>query len=196
MTPPRLDSTADGARRDAATVTPDGRPLHAALEGVVTVAPVNHVDHRGRVFEVFAGESDFWVKPVVYCYAFTVRAGQTKGWGLHEHKDDRYTLITGEVLTILYDARVESSTQGMTQKVVLTGQGVRQLLIPAGVWHCNVNLAETESHMINHPTETYVHGQPDRLLLPWDTEAIPVDLQSFFPNQFKAPSPGGGPVAG
>lgn len=186
--PPVLDATGDIARPDVATVTSSGESLATMIEGVATVAPVNHVDHRGRVFEVFNGDVDFWVKPVVYCYAFTVRAGQTKGWGLHEHKDDRYTLIRGEVLTVLYDARVGSPTHGLVQKVMLTGEGVRQLLIPAGVWHININLAEHESYLINHPTEVYVHGQPDRLLLPWDTEEIPVDVAALYPNQYKAPA--------
>ena len=180
-----LDATAAAARRDEATVTSDGALLEKTIQGVKTNAPVNHVDHRGRVYEVYPGESEFWSDPVVYCYAFTVRAGQTKGWGLHEHKDDRYTLVTGEVLTLLYDARSDSLTHGAVQKVHLTPQGTRQLLIPAGVWHLNINLAEEESHLINHPTAVYVHGQPDRPLLPWDSDEIDVDVASYFPNQYR-----------
>jgi dTDP-4-dehydrorhamnose 3,5-epimerase len=144
---------------------------------------VNHVDHRGRVFEVYPGESEFWVDPVVYCYTFTVRPMQTKGWGLHLEKDDRYTLIDGELLTVLYDARLDSPTHGQVQKVVLSGQGARQLLIPTGVWHMNVNLGGSEAFLINHPTKVYVHEQPDRLMLPWNTSALPVDVAGLFPVQ-------------
>lgn len=183
--PIQLDDTTRLAGRDVATVAPDGAVLAQRIHGVVTVAPVNHVDHRGRVFEVFAGDSEFWAEPVVYCYAFTIRAQQTKGWGLHEHKDDRYTLISGEVVTLLFDARLESPTHGAFQEIRLTGQGVRQLLIPAGVWHLNINVAETESFLINHPTAVYAHERPDRLLLPWDSDAIGVDVARYFPNQFK-----------
>ncbi|HMO11231.1 MAG TPA: dTDP-4-dehydrorhamnose 3,5-epimerase family protein [Actinotalea sp.] len=183
MTSPRLDSTGDAARRDAQTVTKEGVQLGSRIDGVVTGSPVNHVDHRGRVFEVYAGPSDFWQAPVVYCYAFTVRAGQVKGWGLHLEKEDRYTLIHGEVLTVLYDARVDSPTYGVVQKVTLSEQGIRMLRIPTGVWHMNVNLAETETFLINHPTVAYHHSAPDRLLLPWDAPEIPVDLASFFPIQ-------------
>jgi dTDP-4-dehydrorhamnose 3,5-epimerase len=183
----RLDETAAAAARDQATVTAAGRSLATSIQDVVTVVPVNHVDHRGRVFEVYAGAPDaFWKDPVVYCYTFTVRPKQTKGWGLHEHKDDRYTLITGEVLTVLYDARVDSSTHGLIQKVHLTGEGVRQLLIPRGVWHMNINLSTQESYLINHPTQVYEHGKPDRLLLPWNSDAIPFDVNSLFPNQQRA----------
>lgn len=187
--PLQIDATAAAAARDRATVTPDGRRLDRAIHGVVTHGPVNHVDHRGRVFEIYSGsDSDMWVDPIVYCYAFTVRAKQIKGWGLHEHKADRYTLIAGEVLTVLYDARVDSPTHGGSQLVPLTGQGVRQLLIPAGVWHLTVNLSLQESHLINHPTMPYAHGSPDRLMLPWDSPAIPVDISALLPRQFGLPT--------
>lgn len=181
-----LDHTGAAGLRDTATVTASGSSLATSIDGVVTLSPVNHVDHRGRVFEVYNARDDlFWAKPVVFCYAFSVRPAQTKGWGLHEHKDDRYTLLSGEVLTVLYDARTDSPTHGTVQKVTLTGEAVRSVLIPAGVWHANVNLGTSEAFLVNHPTQPYVHSAPDRVLLPWDTDEIPVDLESFFPNQYK-----------
>jgi dTDP-4-dehydrorhamnose 3,5-epimerase len=186
MTDLRLDGTASAGVRDAQTVTRAGASVARAIEGVVTHAPVNHVDHRGRVFEIHAGPSDFWADPLVYCYTFTIRPGQTKGWGLHREKEDRYTLVHGEVLTLLYDAREDSPTHGVVQKVTLTEQGVRQLRIPTGVWHMNVNLGEHEAFLINHPTVVYHHEAPDRLLLPWDTDQIPVDLADYFPVQHRA----------
>jgi len=182
----KLDDSALAANKDQATVTAQGANLARSIAGTSVQAPVNHVDHRGRVFEVYAGPSDHWKEPLTYCYTFTVRASTTKGWGLHEHKDDRYTLITGEVLVILYDARVDSPTHGLVQRVHLTPQGIRQILIPRGVWHLNLNLGESEAFLINHPTAVYEHGKPDRLLLPWNTDQIPVDVASYFPTQRSA----------
>ncbi len=180
------DPSLSAAEKDSATVTPSGESLARHIAGVSTQSPVNHVDHRGRVFEIYAGDSSHWQEPLTYCYAFTIRPGQTKGWGLHEKKLDRYTLISGEVLVILYDARADSPTRGVVQNVVLTAQGTRQLRIPIGVWHMNICLSEQEAYLINHPTQVYEHGAPDRLLLPWNTTEIPVDVSKFFPNQYKA----------
>jgi dTDP-4-dehydrorhamnose 3,5-epimerase len=177
------DPTIVHADRDNATVTSTGQSLAKQIDGVSTVSPVNHVDHRGRVFEIYAGTSEHWKQPLVYCYGFTVRPNQTKGWGLHELKDDRYTLISGELLTVLYDARVESPTHKLIQKVTLSPEGARQLVIPAGVWHMNICIGAGEAFLINHPTEIYSYGQPDRLLLPWDSAQIPVDVASYFPIQ-------------
>lgn len=179
----RLDDTARQALADEATVTSGGNSLASVIDGVRTFSPVNHVDHRGRVFEIWSPTTDYYDEPFVYSYCFTVRSNTTKGWGLHQHKSDRYTLISGEVLTLLYDARLDSPTHGLQQKVMLTGEGVRQLTIPPGVWHMNINVAPVESFLINFPTEPYDYEHPDRLTLPFDTEDIPVDARRFFPTQ-------------
>lgn len=181
----RIDDTLRIALADMQTVTKSGESVARIIDGVKTATPVNHVDHRGRVFEIFPGVNEYWSKPLVYCYAWTIRAMQIKGWGLHFEKADRYTLIHGEVLTILYDARLDSPTHGVVQKVSLSAQGIRQLTIPAGVWHMNLNLSEHEVHLLNHPTEVYHHEKPDRLLLPWDAQEIPIDLGELFPLQFQ-----------
>lgn len=183
MNSTQQDSSVQSANRDASTVTASGRSISKVIEGVSVESPVNHVDHRGRVFEVFSGLNDHWKEPLVYCYTFTVRPNQVKGWGLHEHKDDRYTLISGELLTVLYDARPESPTYRLVQKVLLSPEGARKLLIPTGVWHMNICLGSQEAFLINHPTKVYEHAAPDRLLLPWNTNEIPVDISDFFPKQ-------------
>lgn len=117
-----------------------------------------------------------------------MRVNQVKGWGLHLEKEDRYTILKGENMTVMYDARLDSPTHGAVQRVYLSEQGVRQVTIPTGVWHMNVNIGETEAIMINHPTEVYDHERPDRLLLAWDTDRIPVDLAGFFPIQHHGPT--------
>ena len=173
----------EAATRDQQTVLPDGTSVAVVIEGVKTRSTPNHVDHRGSVFEIFEGEGegDYWDTPVVYAYQFSIRPGLIKGWGLHEHKRDRYTIISGEVLVVLYDARPDSPTSGVVQKIVLSDRAVRSLTIPTHVWHLNLNLGSAEAHLINFPTAVYHHAAPDRLLLPWDTDEIPVDVRALFP---------------
>jgi dTDP-4-dehydrorhamnose 3,5-epimerase len=164
-------------------VNSSGESISKVISGVKVFKPINHVDHRGRVFEIYPGQNDYWEEPVVYCYAFTIKVNTAKGWGLHEKKIDRYTLISGEALTVLYDARLDSPTHGLIQKVYLSGEGFRQLCIPKGIWHLTLNIGTEEVFLINHPTQVYKHENPDRLLLDWDTKEIPVDLEQFFPIQ-------------
>lgn len=178
-----VDPTRAAALRDVQTVTSAGLPVARTIEGVRTHAPTVHVDHRGRVFELFPGLNDYWQEPLVYCYAWSIRVGTMKGWGLHEGKSDRYTLISGEALLFLFDARAGSPTHGLVQRLALTESGIRQVTIPVGVWHLTMNVGEREAFLVNHPTAAYDHAAPDRLLLPWNTETIPVRLRDFFPIQ-------------
>ena len=178
-----LDESFVAALKDSQTVTATGDSVAKVISGVKVFKTVNHVDHRGRVFEIYPGQNEYWDAPVVYCYAFTIKVNTAKGWGLHQEKIDRYTLIAGEALTVLYDARLDSPTHGLVQKVFLSGQGIRQLSIPKGVWHITLNIGTKEVFLINHPTEVYAHANPDRLLLDWNTKEIPIDLAEFFPIQ-------------
>jgi dTDP-4-dehydrorhamnose 3,5-epimerase len=151
------------------------------IDGVVTHRPVAHADHRGLVYEIHNLDPVLGPEPIVWAYGDMVRPGQMKGWARHEVKTDRYTLITGELLVLLYDGREGSPTHGITQRVVLSPTADRQFRIPVGVWHLLANVGNDEVHFINFPTEPYRHGAPDRFLLPWDTDELPVDVRSYLP---------------
>jgi dTDP-4-dehydrorhamnose 3,5-epimerase len=170
--------------KDTATVTPSGESLAPVIDGVRVHRTPVHPDHRGRVFEVYNPEHDFWTTPIVHTYVFTVRPGLVKGWGYHEHKEDRYCILSGEMLVVMWDGREGSPTHGMVQEVLLSPQATRMLMIPRRVWHVGINLGTEECMVMNHPTEPYDYANPDRRLLPWDSPDIPVDLRRYFPMQW------------
>jgi dTDP-4-dehydrorhamnose 3,5-epimerase len=174
--------SAELGERDVQTVDKAGRSTLATISGVKTRSTPNHVDHRGSVFEVFEGDLGFLETPIVYAYQFSVRPHQMKGWGKHERKVDRYTLISGEVLLFLWDDRPESPTRGVVQKLVLGDRGVRQVIIPVGVWHLSVNLGDVEAHLVNFPTDVYHHEAPDRVLLAWDSPDVPISVRAHLPS--------------
>jgi dTDP-4-dehydrorhamnose 3,5-epimerase len=168
---------------DRQTVTPDGTPIAPCIDGVWLGSQVVHVDHRGRVFEVFTEANPYWDTPIVHSYVFTVRPGYVKGWGVHDHKADRYVCITGEMLAVMYDGRADSPTRGLVQEVTMSAAGVQLLRIPPGVWHADINVGTRECVLMNHPTEPYDYEQPDRRTLPWNSPEIPVDLRAYLPMQ-------------
>ena len=184
MEPSDLHPSVMAGIADVRTTTDDGAPLVDHLEGVIAHRATVHTDHRGRLFEVYSPSSPFHAGPVVHGYVFTIRATFIKGWGIHLEKDDRYTIIHGEVATVLFDARKRSATYGRSAKYVLGSTGHQQLLIPRGVWHASINLGPDEAVLLNLPTHPYHHDAPDRLTLPWDTDEIPVDLRRHLPRAF------------
>lgn len=166
---------------DVQTVTASGRAVASVIDGVVTRRPPVHVDHRGSLHELFNGEPDLGPEPVVHVYQTSLWPGQVKGWARHEHKVDRYTIAVGEMLALLYDGRVGSPTEGVLQRIVLSPRGDMQMRIPTGVWHLLINLSTDETHFINMPTTPYLYEKPDRILLPWDTDELPVDVRAYLP---------------
>lgn len=176
----------DSAPREEPTVTSAGQSIRPQIDGVRVHSLVSHVDHRGRVMEIVNLDSEYWVEPIVHTYLFTVRVGQIKGWGIHETKKDRYCIVAGEMLVVMWDGRKDSPTFGVEQAVVLTAEAQQMLTVPIGVWHIDVNVGTVECRVVNHPTKAYDYEHPDRRLLPWNTPEIPVDLSRYFPLQWTA----------
>jgi len=152
-----------------------GRP--GEIQGVLVRTLEEHIDNRGRVFEFFSGESDFWDQPIAWGHCFTILPGVIKGWGVHLQRQDRYCLIDGKVMTVLFDSRKHSPSFGVIQEVVLEVGQNRQIRIPNGVWHLNVNLSSRESFLIDLPSHQYRHANPDKQTLSWDTDKIPYRLR-------------------
>ncbi len=184
MTPDDLHPSVAAGVADRRTTTDAGVAIISEIEGVIAHRVTVHTDHRGRLFEVHNGSLPHSVDPVVHGYVFSIRPAFIKGWGIHLKKDDRYTILSGEVLTVLFDARKDSPSSGRSARYVLGPSDHQQLRIPAGVWHASINLGQSEASLLNLPTLPYDHAAPDRIALPWDTDAIAVDLRALLPRRF------------
>lgn len=114
--------------------------------------------------------------PLVYSHVFTILQGQAKGWGCHEHHDDRYALLSGSIEVALCDVRPESPTCGLGVLVQIHEAERQLLVIPRGVWHATRNIGGTEALVADFPTAPYNHAQPDKFTLPLDTDELPMDL--------------------
>ncbi len=161
----------------APTVLPNDRVEIVKIDGVVLNQTAVVGDERGIILEVIDTRSTYWSAPVPYVYMGTCRPGKAKGWGLHERHTDRYTILSGEMLLVLFDDRTDSPSHGVVQEFYLTMEGRNQVTIPIGVWHAHMNLGQDDVMFLNAPTEPFDHANPDKRTLPLDTDKIPY---SFF----------------
>ena len=168
---------------DTAVVNAAGVSKMAAIHDVVVHQPPVHADHRGELVEMFT-TPEFWNEEFAYAYQTSIRPGMLKGWFAHEKKTDRYHIVRGELLVLLYDGRKDSSTCGVLQKLLLSDRSARQVLIPPEVWHLSLNVGEEDAILVNLPSTCYDHENPDRFHIPFDSEVIPVNVRSFFPVTF------------
>lgn len=159
--------------QDVETVTAEGESTAALPEGVTFRDTPTHVDDRGMLFELYDARWDWHPDPLVYAYTSTIRPGKIKGWALHKRHDDRYFILFGEMEVALYDVREDSPTRDLVATVVLSHHRRRLMSVPAGVWHADRNIGDTDAVIVNFPTIPYDHSDPDKYRLPLDTDQIP-----------------------
>ena len=150
------------APRDEPTVDESGRRIDPGIEGVVLERLTAHHDHRGALAELIDPRKPFWSEPIVYAYAFTVRPGRIKGWGMHRLQADRYAILSGSLRVVLHDGRVGSPSHGRFAEFHFTDEAPGLLRIPPGVWHADQNWGETDARVVNFPTRAYDHAAPDK----------------------------------
>ena len=163
-------------RKDAATVTPEGKPLKPLIDGVIVRYQRPIEDRRGEVVEVYRPSWGVHADPLVYVYQVRIRPSAIKGWVVHEHQDDRLFFVTGVVRWGLYDDRPDSPTRGLVNDLVFSERAAALLVIPRGVYHAVRNIGTTDAIFINMPTRAYEHESPDKLRLPLKTPSIPFDF--------------------
>ncbi|HEX9804394.1 MAG TPA: dTDP-4-dehydrorhamnose 3,5-epimerase family protein [Candidatus Dojkabacteria bacterium] len=169
---PKFDMPKE-TRKDQQTVTPHGKPIGDLPEGLSFFERPLHVDDRGSVCEMYDSRWTWSKYPLVFSYFFTIRPGLIKGWGIHKKHEDRYFVISGEMETVLYDARKDSKTYGKIFKIYLTEFDRKLMNIPAGIWHADRNIGTKDLIVVNFPTICYDHTDPDKYRLPLDTDKIP-----------------------
>ncbi len=158
------------------SVTPEGDRLAPLIADVLVRPAKTQTDARGTLTEVFDPRWGFTDIPMVYAYMVTIRPGVTKGWIMHRRHDDRLFFAFGSVRVVLYDDREDSPTRGMVNELFFDEHNRGLLHIPRGVWHAVTNVGTADSVMVNHPTEPYDYGDPDKWDLPADTPEIPYEL--------------------
>lgn len=145
-------------------------------DGVRLVSLPTSVGPDGRTLGLYDTAWAAHDEPLVYTHAFTILPGRAKGWGRHEHHDDRYALLSGSIEIALCDMRMGSATRG-AGVIIPVHDGDRQLVvIPRGVWHATRNVGETEAIVVDFPTRPYCHEAPDKYVLPLDTDELPMRL--------------------
>ena len=168
-----LEETLAAAAKDGATVSLEGNSLQRLTDGVTVRRLPTHADARGSVMELYDLRWGFHPDPLVFAYTFTIRPGVVKGWGLHKRHQDRYAIIQGEMLLVLYDPRPESPTCGEVCSIVLSDRDRCLVNIPENVWHADYNMGTLDVLVVNFPTIPYDHADPDKWRLPIGSPLIP-----------------------
>lgn len=136
-------------------------------------------DERGRLMEVLRNDDEDFRK-FGQIYMTTNYPGVVKAWHYHKVQWDYIACLKGMVKVVLYDHRNESSTFGQINEFFIGEHNPKLVIIPAGVCHGWKCISDTESIVINVPTELFDYNSPDEHRLPYNTPEIPYNWEIQF----------------
>jgi dTDP-4-dehydrorhamnose 3,5-epimerase len=110
------------------------------IEGVVLKKLVTHTDERGFFREIVRGSDDFFSEGFGQWSHSLMYTGVTKAWHIHQVQVDWMYVASGILKIALHDLRPGSSTQGITEELLMGDHQPAQVLrVPTGVAHgCKV----------------------------------------------------------
>jgi dTDP-4-dehydrorhamnose 3,5-epimerase len=149
-------------------VDADGHLQQQPIDGLRfrPTRPVPHED--GTVTEVARVVWPEIDQPIVHTHVTTTQPGRIRAWGLHRQSTDRLFVVKGLVSIVVYDGRIGSPTQGVVNEFKVSDRNPGLLVIPPNLYHGWKAIGTEEAFIINMPTSTYDHSQPDALDLPYD----------------------------
>jgi len=148
-----------------------GKPL---IEGVRVKKLKVIPDERGRLMEMLRADDDLFIK-FGQAYLTTAYPGVVKGWHYHMVQHDHFVVVKGMMKIVLYDAREASPTYGVINEFFMGEHNPLLVQIPPLVYHGFKCVGETESLVVNLPTEPYNYDQPDEYRVAADDPSIPYD---------------------
>ena len=131
-------------------------------------------DERGRLMEILRSDDEFFTN-FGQVYMTTNYPGIIKAWHYHKKQTDNVACIKGMIKLVMYDSREDSPTKGEINELFIGEQNPALVHIPNNVYHGWKCVSETESVVINCPTELYDYKNPDEFRLPYNSDEIPYD---------------------
>ena len=131
-------------------------------------------DERGHLMEIFRCDDPEFRK-FGQVYVTTNYPGVVKAWHYHEFQWDNVACVKGVIKLVLFDGRSGSATQGEVNEFFIGEHNPALIVIPPNVFHGWKCVSESESIVVNIPTEKYDYDKPDEHRFPFDTDKIPYD---------------------
>ncbi|MFA5866602.1 MAG: dTDP-4-dehydrorhamnose 3,5-epimerase family protein [Actinomycetota bacterium] len=131
-------------------------------------------DERGRLMEILRSDDELFDK-FGQVYMTTNYPGVVKAWHYHKNQTDNVACVKGVIKLVMFDSRDGSPTKGQINELFIGDHNPMLVQIPDNVYHGWKCVSETESVVVNCPTELYDYKNPDEYRLPYDSDEIPYD---------------------
>lgn len=164
----------EGAVRDPATVTPDGKLLFDPIVGVQLRDLVNQPTRSGGTTTEFYGST--WFDPPIEIRQMVhvvMQPGVVSAWHYHTNQHDILVATHGVLRVAIFDDRDGSPTRGKVNVVMLSPVHPRAVVVPPKCWHGVQNPGSEIAGFVNATDRMFNHGEPDDWRVPPDHPQIP-----------------------
>ncbi|MTI80119.1 MAG: dTDP-4-dehydrorhamnose 3,5-epimerase [Firmicutes bacterium] len=131
-------------------------------------------DERGCLMEMLRSDDDLFIK-FGQVYFTTAYPGVVKAWHYHKKQSDNFVVLKGMMKVVLYDSRDNSPTYGEINEFFMGDKNYILVQIPPYVYHGFKCIGESETGVINIPTELYNYTAPDEYRIHPHDNGIPYD---------------------
>jgi len=146
------------------------------IDGVVIRRLKVNRDPRGILVETLRTDwtdlYDSANRPFAQTYFSVTHAGVARDedrWHLHHHQEDRFVVLSGDLVIAIADPRPDSPTRGALNLFKLGesngDEGQYEVLVPRETLHGFVVVGEKSATLINYPTRLY--NPADELRVPF-----------------------------
>jgi dTDP-4-dehydrorhamnose 3,5-epimerase len=144
------------------------------IDGVKTKKLKVVPDERGRLTEIMRNDDEMFEK-FGQLYMTTNYPGVIKAWHFHKNQIDFVVCVKGMIKLVMFDSREDSPTKGEVNEFFIGEHNPMMVRIPNNVYHGWKCISETESMVVNCPTELYDYKAPDEERLAYNSPEIPYD---------------------
>lgn len=133
------------------------------IDGVQTKQLVRHPDERGFFEEVIRVSDGFFAEGFGQLSRSRMITGVVKAWHVHRTQIDWWYVVSGTILTVLYDARHDSGTYRERMELRMGDDGEQVVLkIPAGVAH-GLKVLSGPADLVYVTSSTYTPEEEGRI---------------------------------
>lgn len=104
-----------------------------AIEGVV-VTPLKIIENPKGDIYLFLKRSDDTFTSFGEAYFSSIKKNEIKGWKKHSKMKLNIVVPIGEIMFVLYDDRLESTSNGFFFSLKISKTNYCRLTVPPGVW--------------------------------------------------------------
>jgi dTDP-4-dehydrorhamnose 3,5-epimerase len=163
-------------KQDPQLVRSDWTPSDTvAIAGVSTKSITNVLMDNGSLTELWRADWELDRQGVEQVFQRTLLPGAISAWHVHLATTDRLSCATGQLLIVLFDARVASPTHGAIAEYRLGERRPATISVPPGVYHGVRNVGAAPAVLINTVDRAYGYEAPDHHRVPADCPDIPYE---------------------